>query len=229
MGRAFTSVHIWLPAAVAQTPPGLSRVKHTHHPLPLPKVWPRGRPIYGTESKKIWRVIYGDPFLRLQTICSQSHQQTQPPWEECWCFSRHVGRADGEAFWNRKLTRVSKTLKHQQFTEHLVGEGLRIEGDGGGCRKLLNNNFILRQMKINCRGAQRKTVKHRGYSTVWISSVADILLLQPQSKLSQAITQYKSEWSLIDCIGMKTEEKDCLNNPYLAKPDVEGPRFAWID
>lgn len=169
MGRAFTSVHIWPPAAAAQTPPGLSRVKHTHHPLPLPKVWPRGRPIYGTESKKIWRVIYGDPFLRLQTICSQSHQQTEPPWEECWCFSRHVGRADGEAFWNRKLTRVWKTLKHQQFTEHLVGEGLGIEGDGGGCRKLLNNNFILRQMKINCRGAQRKTVQHRGYSTVWIS------------------------------------------------------------
>lgn len=57
-------------------------------------------------------------------------------------------------------------------------------------------------------------------------SVADILLLQSQSKLSQAITQYKSECSLIDCIGMKTEENDCLNNPYLAKQDVDGTWFA---
>lgn len=80
-------------------------------------------------------------------------------------FSRHIQQVDGEVL-KQEAHENLKTLKHQQFNKHLVGEGLGIEGGAGwGCIKLLNNNFILRQMKINCRGAQRNSVQHRGYRT----------------------------------------------------------------
>lgn len=138
-GSVFTSGHIWPPAAAAQTQPGLSRpepgVLIIHFLFSRPSQ--EEGPIYGTESK----------IICMESLVWASKQSALHPG----LHGKKERAAD--VFQGRVELMEGRFLKQEahvkQLTEHLVGRrGFR--DWRGGCLKLLNNNFILRQIKINC-------------------------------------------------------------------------------